>query len=79
MKIDMERIIRLLIGLIIGLCFLVLIISSMNSAKEDLEICKELGYDGIRFKNKFNSEIECANFTDLEKEKFSQKNTEAKK
>ena len=67
-------------GFMIGLLFLALFFSSLNEAKNDLEICKELGYDGIKFEkvNLVKDKIVCSNFTDLEKARSSQERGLAK-
>ena len=53
----------------IGLTIITFVIINYLEVKEDLEICKELGYDGIKFTNRFSNEVECSNFTELEKAK----------
>ncbi len=55
--------------IIILLSFIFLTINNINEAKEDLRICKSLGYDGVKFVGKYTKELECANFTALEKSK----------
>ena len=44
----------------------------IQEAKKDLEICKDLGYDGVKFKGAFSTEVECSNFTELDKVKKEQ-------
>lgn len=43
--------------------------NEIAKAKEDLKICKSLGYDGFKYPKGFPAKRECSNFTPLEKEK----------
>ena len=38
----------------------------LQDIKEDLKICQDLGYDGVKFMNKFSNKVECSNFSELE-------------
>ena len=45
------------------------IFMAIEEIKEDIEICKSLGYDGVKFTSRFSNKVECSNFTDLQKTK----------
>lgn len=41
--------------------------SRIIEISKDIEICKENGYDGVKFINQFTTEVECSNKTESEK------------
>lgn len=50
----------------------------LKEMKEDLDRCKALGYDGVKFVTKFSKKVECSNFTELEKAKREENSEVAK-
>jgi len=58
----------LIIMVIIACTLLVIVtINQLQETKKNMEICKSLGYDGVKFVSKYNNEVECSNFSPLEK------------
>ena len=73
-----NKIIRMLYGLstslfivgIIGFMFFgafTLVDNYLEKAENNIEACQGMGYDGVEFVSKWNNEMQCANFTDLER------------
>lgn len=62
-----------LLFLYLIICFflylVLLTVGRVMESSETIEICKELGYDGAKFKSDFSVEMECSNKTEIEKYK----------
>lgn len=41
----------------------------LQDIKEDIKICKSLGFDGVRFVNAISTKVECSKYTELERAK----------
>ncbi len=61
----------LIIVLIFGVITLIVMIK-IDNIERDIEICKELGYDGVQFTSKYTSEVECSNFTELQRARMEE-------
>jgi hypothetical protein len=62
--------ISMLIFLLIGFIVLAVTIHAYNriiQIGKEIQICKDNGYDGAKFINKYTTEIECSNYTESEK------------
>ncbi len=55
--------------MIVLILFAYSLFNEFNKVTQDIEICKELGYDGAKFSSKWNNDLECSNFTPLERAK----------
>jgi hypothetical protein len=65
---DKSRLIGIVITFLILISVLGYSVMRTIEIKDDLKICQELGYDGIKFVNSFSTKVECSNFSDLERE-----------
>lgn len=64
-----DNIIAAILAILVLIVFTIYVINQVETIEEDLQICKELGYDGIKFVNAISTQVECSNFTDLERER----------
>ncbi len=62
----------IIVSLFIG-AYSLYIYAELQELERDLEICDELGYDGIRDVGPFRSGRDCFNFTELEKARRGKK------
>lgn len=66
-----EKIIIILAVIVFMLLLMVICYNKMQEINKTIERCKDKGWDGVEFPDRFSNKVICSNYTQAEKDAIS--------